>query len=175
MDVMPPEARSALMSRIRGKDTRPELLIRRGLHALGFRYRLHRTDLPGTPDIILPKHRAVVFVHGCFWHGHEGCPAFRLPGSRPEFWKSKIERNAARDERDRKALLAMDWRVMTVWECALRGPNRLGLEIVIGNCAIWILEGRELGDLSSKTRASKDAWQSMDIEKLAQRVRAGDR
>ena len=125
-DVISPEQRSALMSRIRGKDTGLELEVRNGLHALGFPYRLGGAGLPGRPDIVLPRYRTVVFVHGCFWHGHD-CHLFRWPKSRPEFWKTKISANR---ERDRKAIALLKergWRVELVWECELRGqppPHR---------------------------------------------------
>lgn len=125
MDIISPEQRSALMSRIKGKDTKIELEIRRGLHALGFRYRLgdsyrfSGSKLPGRPDIVLPKYRTVVFVHGCFWHRHD-CHLFRLPKTRTDFWKAKIEANRARDERATTALESMGWHVEVVWECQLR-------------------------------------------------------
>lgn len=119
-DIISPEQRSALMSRIRGKDTKIELEVRSGLHALGFRYRLGGAGLPGRPDIVLSRHRTVVFVHGCFWHGHS-CPLFRLPKTRPEFWKAKIDANQERDSRQVALLEAMGWRVEIVWECELRG------------------------------------------------------
>lgn len=120
MDIISPEQRSALMSRIKGKDTKIELEVRRGLHALGFRYRLGGAGLPGRPDIVLPKYRTVVFVHGCFWHGHD-CPLFRLPKTRTEFWRSKIGSNRERDRRVRKDLESTGWRVLEIWECQLRG------------------------------------------------------
>lgn len=119
MDIISPEQRSALMSRIRGKDTKIELEIRRGLHALGFRYRHGGAGLPGRPDIVLPKYRTVVFVHGCFWHRHD-CHLFRLPKTRTDFWKAKIDANCARDERAITALESMGWHVEVVWECQLR-------------------------------------------------------
>ena len=118
-DVVPPEVRSRMMSGIRGKNTRPEWIVRRALHARGFRYRLHVRDLPGRPDVVLPRHHAAVFVHGCFWHGHD-CPLFRWPKTRPEFWQTKISRNRANDIKHHAALLADGWRVGIVWECALR-------------------------------------------------------
>ena len=121
-DVVSPEVRSRMMSGIRGKDTKPEWLVRRALHARGFRYRLHSRRLPGRPDIVLSRFRAVVFVHGCFWHGHD-CNYFRLPSTRPEFWQDKIQRNHANDARHHAALLAAGWRIATVWECALRGRD----------------------------------------------------
>jgi DNA mismatch endonuclease (patch repair protein) len=119
-DIISIERRSALMSRIRGKDTKIEMEVRRGLHALGFRYRLGGATLPGRPDIVLPKHRTVVFVHGCFWHQHD-CHLFRLPKTRTEFWKAKVDANRARDLQNEERLVAMGWRVETIWECSLRG------------------------------------------------------
>src|SRR4051812_25109158 len=130
MDVHSPEQRSRNMSRIRGRDTRPELLIRRGLHGRGFRFRLNARDLPGRPDIVFPKYRAALFVNGCFWHGH-ACPMFRLPATRPEFWLKKIEGNRARDAATATALTGATWRHFTVWECALRGSGKLGPELVL--------------------------------------------
>jgi len=121
-DIISPERRSALMSRIRGKDTRIELEVRRGLHALGFRYRLGGAGLPGRPDIVLPKYRTVVFVHGCFWHQHD-CHLFRLPKTRSEFWKAKVDSNRERDRQTEARLLIMGWHVETVWECWLRGQT----------------------------------------------------
>lgn len=108
------------MAGIRGKDTRPEMILRRGLHARGFRFRLHDRRLPGSPDLVFPGRRAVIFVHGCFWHGH-GCHLFRLPATRQEFWRAKIEGNAARDALAEGALAADGWRVLSIWECALKG------------------------------------------------------
>ena len=122
-DIISPERRSALMSRIRGKDTKIEVEVRRGLHALGFRYRLGGAGLPGRPDIVLPKYRAVVFVHGCFWHGHS-CYLFRLPKTRPEFWKAKIDENRERDSRQTERLVQAGWKVETIWECELRNQSR---------------------------------------------------
>ena len=126
-DRLTPEQRARNMSRIRGKDTKPELVIRRLLHAMGFRYRLHRRDLPGSPDIVLPKHRLAVFVHGCFWHGHQ-CHLFRWPATREEFWRAKIARNVERDAEAIAALHAAGWRTLVVWECAVKGAGRLAPE-----------------------------------------------
>lgn len=125
VDRLTGEQRSRNMSRIRGKDTKPEMVIRRLLHGMGYRYRLHRRDLPGSPDIVLPKHRVAVFVHGCFWHGH-GCHLFRWPATREEFWKAKIARNIERDAEALTALNAAGWRTLVVWECAVKGRGRLG-------------------------------------------------
>ncbi|MCU1065975.1 DNA mismatch endonuclease Vsr [Stenotrophomonas maltophilia] len=112
------------MSRIHGSNTKLEVLVRKGLHARGLRYRLGGAKLPGRPDIVLPKYRTVVFVHGCFWHGHD-CPLYRLPKTRPEFWADKIGKNRIRDLRVTAQLEAMGWRVLTVWECSLRGKTAL--------------------------------------------------
>lgn len=136
-DVHSPEQRSFNMSRIRGRDTKPELQLRRGLHAAGLRYKLDARDLPGRPDLVFPRHRAVAFVHGCFWHGHD-CPHFKLPATRTEFWTDKIQKNRARDARAVTALLAADWRVLTVWECAFRGPSRLDPAHVIETAATFV-------------------------------------
>lgn len=125
------------MGRIRGKNTKPELLVRHALHRRGFRYRLHDRGLPGRPDLVLPKHRAAVFVHGCFWHGHD-CPLFRLPGTRREFWEVKIAGNRTRDALVQSQLGETGWRVLTVWECAFRGPGRIGLDAVVDRCESWL-------------------------------------
>ena len=109
-----------MMSGIRGKDTKPELIVRRGLHALGFRYRLHAKDLPGKPDIVLPRWQAVIFVHGCFWHGHDCARGARAPKANAAYWRGKIEGNRARDTRVQAELRALDWRPVVVWECELR-------------------------------------------------------
>jgi DNA mismatch endonuclease (patch repair protein) len=119
-DIVDAATRSRMMSGIRGKDTAPEMQVRRFLHEQGFRYRLHRKDLPGVPDIVLPKYHAVIFVHGCFWHGHD-CKYFKPPATRSEFWASKIARNRQNDKKSKEALLQGGWRVAIIWECALRG------------------------------------------------------
>jgi DNA mismatch endonuclease, patch repair protein len=137
MDVLTPAQRQFNMSRVRGRDTKPELLLRRGLHAAGFRFRLHATDLPGRPDIVFPRYRAAILVHGCFWHGHD-CPLFKMPATRRKFWSSKISGNRERDKRTTAALLANGWRILTVWECTLRGPGRQPLPGVIDRCATFI-------------------------------------
>ena len=139
-DVHSPERRSFNMSRIRGRDTKPEMLIRRGLHARGFRFRLHDRKLAGCPDIVLPGRKSVVLIHGCFWHGHD-CPMFRLPSTRREFWLAKIEGNRTRDATACAALTASGWRRLTIWECALRGPARLPLSDVLDLCEVF-LRGR---------------------------------
>ncbi len=124
-DIVSPEKRSQMMAGIRGKNTKPEIQVRKLLHAAGFRFRLHRKDLPGKPDIILPKYKVVIFVHGCFWHGHENCHLFRLPKSRIDFWEAKISGNVKRDKHKQKQLLNDGWRVLLVRECALKGKTTL--------------------------------------------------
>lgn len=117
------------MSRIRGKNTAPELVIRRLLYGLGFRFRLHRKDLPGKPDIVLPGRRTVIFVHGCFWHAH-GCKIGRPPKTRPEFWLPKLQRNRVRDTENEAALAVDGWRVLTVWQCEIRDLANLETRLV---------------------------------------------
>jgi len=124
-DIMSGSARSRLMSRIRGKDTMPELRVRRYLHLRGLRFRLHVKDLPGKPDMVFPRYRTVVFVHGCFWHQHPGCAYAAMPASNTEFWRSKLEGNVLRDHRHASALESLGWRVLTVWECEVRDNERL--------------------------------------------------
>ena len=125
------------MSGIRGKNTKPELVVRKALHARGFRYRLH-CKLPGKPDLCLPKYGAVIFVHGCFWHGHD-CHLFKWPSTRPEFWREKIARNRHVDAAAYEQLQEQEWRVATVWECALKGRTRLQLEEVVQRLEGWLL------------------------------------
>lgn len=119
MDTITPEERSALMARIRSKNTRPELAVRSLLHRLGYRFRLHRRDLPGRPDIVMPKHRKVILIHGCFWHGHT-CRLASKPKSNESYWSTKIETNRARDARNLEALLLEGWSVLELWECEIR-------------------------------------------------------
>lgn len=113
------------MSRVKSRDTKPEKLVRRLLHALGYRFRLHRKDLPGKPDITLPKHKKVVFVHGCFWHGHDGCPRATRPTSNIEFWNKKIDSNLRRDSAAQKELNALGWNYFIVWQCQTRNLTML--------------------------------------------------
>lgn len=139
VDVVDSATRSRMMSGIRGKNTKPEWLVRKGLHTLGFRYRLHVKELPGKPDIVLPKYRAAVFVHGCFWHGH-CCPLFKWPSTRREFWRKKIEGNVTRDQRATQALIESGWRVATIWECGLRCKG--GPEAAVEQLSAWLASGR---------------------------------
>lgn len=117
---MTPEQRSRNMAAIKGKDTKPEMIVRKYLFSRGLRFRVQVRKLPGNPDIVLPKYKTVIFVNGCFWHGHEGCKYFRLPKSNVEFWKEKIERNIKRDKESTQALFDLGWKVVRVWECELR-------------------------------------------------------
>ena len=119
-DVHSKATRSYNMSQIKGKDTKPEMLVRRFLHARGFRYRLHVKDMPGKPDIVLPKYKTVILIHGCFWHGHEGCRYYVVPKTRTEWWLNKINTNIANDTKAVAALQNTGWRVITLWECELK-------------------------------------------------------
>ena len=129
MDRLTSERRSALMSKVRGKNTTPEIVVRKLAHRLGFRFRLHRRDLPGSPDIVFPSRRAVIFVHGCFWHGHE-CSKGRLPKSNQAFWSEKIERNKERDGQNARALRRLGWRVLAIWQCELKDAARVERRLV---------------------------------------------
>jgi len=131
-DTLTPSQRSERMSRVRARDTKPELVVRRLVHALGYRFRLHRRDMPGSPDIVLPRFRSVILVHGCFWHRHDDpdCRLARMPKSRIEFWGPKLASNQARDERVRRALEALGWRVLVIWECEVKDQGKLRREIL---------------------------------------------
>lgn len=137
-DMFTPEKRSEIMSRIRAKDTAPELQLRKGLHALGFRYRLHVRKLPGKPDLVLPKYKSAIFVNGCFWHGH-ACHLFRWPATNPGYWRPKITRTMQRDLLNKDSLLSKGWRVLTIWECSFRGKTNISIESVIERTAKWIV------------------------------------
>jgi len=141
-DIVPADVRSRMMAGIRSTNTKPELLLRKGLHAQGFRFRLHDPALPGKPDIVLPRYRAIILAHGCFWHGHD-CHLFRWPSTRPEFWQTKIARNREVDARTETALAEAGWRQAIVWECALKGRTRLPLEYVLSACAEWLRSDRQ--------------------------------
>ncbi|MYC24715.1 MAG: DNA mismatch endonuclease Vsr [Gammaproteobacteria bacterium] len=130
-DNLSPEARSRCMSRIRSRDMKPELAVRSMVHSLGFRFRLHRKGMPGRPDLVLPRHRKVIFVHGCFWHWHPepNCPIAGLPKSNLSYWRPKLARTRVRDQRNITALTSTGWRVLTVWECQLRQPGAVLFEL----------------------------------------------
>ena len=125
VDKLDAGRRSANMARVRGKDTGPEMRVRWVAHRMGLRYRLHRKDLPGKPDLVFPKHRLAIFVHGCFWHRHTGCSRASAPATRPEFWQAKFEGNVARDERQQKTLKSLGWRVLILWECQLKDEEAI--------------------------------------------------
>lgn len=128
-DKLSPAQRSAVMARIRGTSTKPELAVRHLCHALGYRFRIHRRDLPGTPDIVFPARRKVILVHGCWWHRHRCRPGRRTPKSRPEYWLPKFARNVARDKENRRALRQLGWSVLVIWECQVRKEQRLAARI----------------------------------------------
>lgn len=125
MDVFSREKRSQIMSRVSGRNTKPEIAVRSSLHRMGYRFRLHRKDLPGKPDITLPKYKKVIFVHGCFWHGHEDCPRSKRPSTNEEFWREKLNKNIERDKETVTALKELGWDVLTVWACEVKDPNKL--------------------------------------------------
>lgn len=125
MDIISSAERSRLMARIRGKDTKPEMVVRRLVHGLGYRYRLHQKGLPGSPDLVFPSRRKVIFVHGCYWHRHSNCRLAYTPSTRREFWQRKFKQNMDRDRRAMNKLEAMGWNVLTIWECETRKPASL--------------------------------------------------
>lgn len=125
MDVFSQEKRSKIMSRISGKDTKPEKIVRSLLHQMGYRFRLHKKDLPGKPDIALPKYKKVIFVHGCFWHGHEECPRSKRPSTNLEFWNKKIDKTIERDKRNVHCLQNMGWKTLTLWTCEIKNQVAL--------------------------------------------------
>jgi DNA mismatch endonuclease (patch repair protein) len=142
VDIVDAATRSRMMSGIKGKNTKLEVSIRKALHARGFRYRIHVNNLPGRPDLVLPKYSAVVFVHGCFWHGHS-CRYFKIPQTRPDFWREKIRKNHLRDKTQESSLLAGGWRVLVVWECAVRSRSKEKFALVIDLIAEWLINGNE--------------------------------
>jgi DNA mismatch endonuclease (patch repair protein) len=125
MDIFTKEKRSAIMAQVKGRDTGPELIVRTLLHELGYRFRLYRRDLPGNPDITLPRYRKVIFVHGCFWHGHKRCPRAARPTANIAFWRKKLDSNTARDKRNIRQLRKDGWRALVVWQCQTRNPETL--------------------------------------------------
>jgi len=136
-DVVDKITRSRMMSGIRGKNTLPELIVRKLLHGRGYRYRLHDRNLPGKPDIVLPRYRAVILINGCFWHGHD-CHLFKWPSSNDDFWKEKINKTKLLDERSFHNLQIAGWRVLTIWECALKGKLRLPVEQIADIIVSWL-------------------------------------
>jgi len=151
-DVVSPAKRSQMMSGIKGKNSLPEMLVRKALFAMGHRFRLHRRDLPGTPDIAMPGRKIAIFVHGCFWHAHQGCKYAKTPSTRTEFWTSKLQGNVARDRRAAGELAEMGWRVLNVWECSTRdleAAKRLP-DVV----QAWIDSGDATGNISAQSLAA---------------------
>lgn len=124
MDIFSKSKRSDIMSKVSGKDTKPEILVRKYLFSKGFRYRKNVKDLPGKPDIVLPRHKAIIFIHGCFWHGHEGCEAAKLPASNVDYWMKKVASNITRDSHNIHLLKETGWNVIIIWECELKSKNR---------------------------------------------------
>lgn len=124
-DVFSKKKRSLIMARVKGRDTKPELHVRSLVHRMGYRFRLHRRDLPGNPDIVLARHGKVIFVHGCFWHGHKRCPRSKRPTTNSRFWNRKLDGNIERDQRFRRKLRRLGWKVLVVWECETRQPEKL--------------------------------------------------
>jgi DNA mismatch endonuclease (patch repair protein) len=151
-DVVDAVTRSRMMAGIKGKDTKPELVVRRGLHALGFRYLLHDRRLPGRPDMVLPRWHAAIFVHGCFWHGHD-CPLFRWPGTRQDFWRQKIGRNQERDVEVEVALDQAGWRMLKIWECSMKGAGRIGVDVVLPLAAEWLRSDVRTGEIRGTVHA----------------------
>jgi len=136
-DKFDKKTRSRIMSRVKSKNTVPELILRKGLFAKGLRYRLHEDKMPGKPDLVFPKYRAAIFVNGCYWHGHD-CSHFRMPTSNVDYWTKKINRNRENDERNRYALIALGWRVMVVWECSIIGKDA-NLNSILDSVADWLM------------------------------------
>lgn len=136
-DIVDDKTRSRMMSGIQGKNTRPELVIRSGLHRSGYRFRIHYGELPGRPDIVLPKYRAIIIVNGCFWHGHN-CRLFKWPRTRADFWEKKIKGNIERDRRNLRYYRATGWRVLTIWECAVRGMSEANIGILFAEVEAWL-------------------------------------
>ena len=149
-DPLTQEQRRDNMARIRARNTKPEMVVRRGLHARGFRYRLHVRGMPGSPDLVFPARRAVIFLHGCFWHGHD-CALFKLPASNASFWEAKIGRNQVRDRAAIAALGGSGWRVLIIWECALRGPGRMSEAAMFDQVTAWLGGGPDLQELRGAT------------------------
>lgn len=148
-DVHDPETRRRNMSAIRGRDTKPELLLRSALHRAGYRFRLKST-LPGKPDLVMKKYQTAIFVHGCYWHMHD-CPRFKQPGGdNAEFWRFKLTRNAERDRDVKSAILAAGWRHLVVWECAVVGKGRLDLQTVVSRIGAWLTSGEETNEIAGQ-------------------------
>ena len=151
VDVVNPETRSRMMSGIRGANTKPELNVRRRLHAAGFRYGLHRKDLPGKPDLVMPRHDAVIFVHGCYWHRHPGCRLATTPSTRTDFWTAKFTANQERDRRNIAELRDRGWRVAIVWECEVRTTT--DADEAVSELIAWLLSDRDQVEIPEAARS----------------------
>jgi len=148
-DIVDKVTRSRMMSGIGGKNTKPEILIRKGLHTLGFRYRLYSPKLPGKPDIVLPKYRAIILINGCFWHAHN-CHLFKWPSTRKEFWEAKILSNKKRDQENIKQYSDSGWKTLVIWECALKGKSKLPIKAVFDEIVHWIVYERANCNIQGK-------------------------
>lgn len=155
-DILTPEERSRVMSRIRGRDTQMEVWLRKRLFARGLRYRIHVKSLPGRPDLVLRKYGAVIFIHGCFWHGHN-CHLFRLPATRTNFWRDKILSNRHRDRRNVEALRKDGWRVLEIWECSWRGKTRQDPEKTVARVAEWLEQGEAVESITGRPEKGQAA------------------
>ena len=153
LDVVDAATRSRMMAAVKNRDTKPEMIVRCGLHRRGFRFRLQDRRLPGRPDLALARHRAAIFVHGCFWHGHD-CPLFRWPKSRPEFWRAKIGRNIERDGEVQDAIGNAGWRVLTIWECTFRGKSADVQDMALDRIAAWIAGDADMGEIRGADNAA---------------------
>ena len=145
-DIVSPEKRSQMMASIKGKNTKPEIAIRKALHRMGFRYKLHDKTLPGTPDLVFPKYKAVLFIHGCFWHGHN-CNLFKLPSTRPDFWMDKITRNQYVDQKNISDLNCRNWRTATIWECSIRKNAKYDVSEVIKIFTQWLVSDKKIFEI----------------------------
>lgn len=145
-DVVSFETRSKMMSGIQGKNTKPEVMIRKALHRKGFRYRLHVTSLPGKPDLVFPRYNAVIQVNGCFWHGHN-CHLFKWPSTRPKFWRNKILGTKERDTRNKLELEELGWRVLTIWECAVKGKYRQSFDVLVEQISDWLVMNKSSSEI----------------------------
>lgn len=153
VDIVSPKTRSRMMSGIKGKDTKPEIIIRKELHARGYRYKLHDKKLVGRPDLVLPKYMAVIFINGCFWHGHD-CHLFKWPKSRQDFWHKKISSNQKRDLETRLAFSHTDWRQLIVWECAIKGKHKIPLKILVDEIEDWLSSKSDVQEITNMTDRS---------------------
>jgi DNA mismatch endonuclease (patch repair protein) len=153
-DIVDKATRSRMMSGIRAKHTRPEILVRKGLFSRGFRYRIHARRLPGKPDVVLPKYKAVILIHGCFWHKHN-CHLFKMPSTNRPFWKKKFEANRNNDKAAVAALRKQGWRVLSIWECSLKGKSRLPEDILLDKIEKWIRSDRLKMEITGDKRRIK--------------------